>query len=413
MTIKKKITATSLKQLTLEERRLNDTEIAGFHALMSKAGKVTYYLYYRIDGKQVNYKLGLASEITPAQARDLAKTKAGEVAKGNDVQEIKKQAREDNLRRKHLKLSTFLNERYLPFLTMRNPKTSERTIKHLLSRFKFLLDKDLSQITAWEIEKWRSKERKLGKAAGTINYTVNSLKGALSRAVEWGLIESHELSKVKAIKADNTRVRYLNEAEEKRLRHALKERDWKIREARRSANEHRSIRRYDTMPSLDDVAFADYVEPLVLLAINTGLRRGELLGLEWSDVFFGERFLQVKASNAKSKLSRTMPLNNEAFNVLTKWREQTPASRYLFEGKEAGKPLTDVKKPWATVLDIAMIEGFNFHDLRHHFASKLVMAGVDLNTVRELLGHADLKMTLRYAHLAPEHKAAAVNLIGK
>nr|WP_244276027.1 site-specific integrase [Enterovibrio norvegicus] len=104
-------------------------------------------------------------------------------------------------------------------------------------------------------------------------------------------------------------------------------------------------------------------------------------------------------------------LNNEAYNALTNWREQNQTSRYLFEGKN-GVPLKEVKKPWATVLDLAQIQGFNFHDLRHHFASKLVMAGVDLNTVRELLGHADLKMTLRYAHLAPEHKAAAVNLIG-
>lgn len=159
------------------------------------------------------------------------------------------------------------------------------------------------------------------------------------------------------------------------------------------------------------MALADYAEPLLILAMNTGLRRGELLGLEWTDVSFVGRFLKVKASNAKSKLSRTMPLNNEALEVLKKWRGQNSTTRFLFEGKEAGKAITDVKKTWGTVLDIAMINGFNFHDPRHHFASKLVMAGVDLNTVRELLGHADLKMTLRYAHLAPEHKAA-VNLIG-
>lgn len=411
MAIKKKITASTIKKLTIEDKRINDTEILGFHARISSVGRVVYYLYYRIDGKQANFRLGAASDITPAQARDLAKEKMGEVAKGNDVQEIKKQVRQENIRKKHLKLSVFLNERYMPFLLTRNPKTADRTLKHLLSRFYFLMDKELDQITAWEIEKWRSEERKIGKAPATINYTVNSLKGALSRAVEWGLIDSHELSKVKTLKADNSRVRYLTESEEKRLRHAIKERDWKARLARRSANEHREIRHTELFPTLDDVEFVDYVEPLILVAINTGLRRGELLSLTWSDVSLSGRYVQIKGGNAKSQKGRTVPLNNEAFNTLDKWRKQNPNSRYLYEGK-TGVPLTDVKKPWATVMNLAQIDAFNFHDLRHHFASKLVMAGVDLNTVRELLGHADLKMTLRYAHLAPEHKAAAVNLIG-
>lgn len=72
-----------------------------------------------------------------------------------------------------------------------------------------------------------------------------------------------------------------------------------------------------------------------------------------------------------------------------------------------------IKKAWKGVLKAANVSAFRFHDLRHTFASKLVMAGVDLNTVRELLGHKSITMTLRYAHLAPEHKAAAVETIVK
>jgi site-specific recombinase XerD len=70
--------------------------------------------------------------------------------------------------------------------------------------------------------------------------------------------------------------------------------------------------------------------------------------------------------------------------------------------------MTTLKTSWAKVVTTAKLQDFTFHDLRHTFASKLVQAGVDLNTVRELLGHSDIKMTLRYAHLAPEHQAAAV-----
>ena len=90
--------------------------------------------------------------------------------------------------------------------------------------------------------------------------------------------------------------------------------------------------------------------------------------------------------------------------ALRLWRIKTGGQGAVFG-------LTDIKKSFASLLKLAEIQNFRFHDLRHHFASKLVMAGIDLNTVRELLGHVDIRMTLRYSHLAPEHKAAAVEVL--
>jgi integrase len=92
------------------------------------------------------------------------------------------------------------------------------------------------------------------------------------------------------------------------------------------------------------------------------------------------------------------------------WQESREAE-YVFGGAEEVKPLVAIRKTWVAVLQAAAVNRFRFHDLRHTFASKLVTAGVDRNTVRELLGHKSVAMTLRYAHLAPEHKAAAVEVL--
>ncbi|ALS99319.1 site-specific integrase [Lacimicrobium alkaliphilum] len=411
MAKREKITISSIKALTVQDQRVNDTEVPGFHARISPAGKITYYLFYRINGKQVNYKLGIHGEVTPAQARDLAKAKAGEVANGIDVQAAKKQARKQTQLAKLTRLGTFLDEKYLPWLETRNSKTAERTVKTIKAGFPDLLGKQLSAINAWTIEKWRNEKRKTGVKPATINSYVNPLKGAMSRAVEWGLIESHDLNKVKALRTDNKVVRYLDKVEEASLLDTLRKRDARIKAERENGNLFRQQRGYPLLPELRDKHFADHLEPIVLLAMNTGMRRGELFSLRWENVNLVNDYLTVIADNAKSGKSRHIPLNHKAKQALIQWQQDTQGTGYVFEG-EPGKPITDIKKGWIKVLTEAEIENFRFHDLRHHFASKLVMAGADLNTVRELLGHGNLEMTLRYAHLAPEHKAAAVNLIG-
>ena len=381
MAIKTKITITSIKNLIPEDKRLNDTEISGFHARITPSGLITYYLFYRLNGKQVNYRLGIDGQMSPAQARDLAKNKIAEVTQGVDVQAVRKH---DRTKTKYSKFSTlrfFLEEKYAPWLKSRNPKTAEKTIKAFESSFPTLMDFQLSDINAWEIEKWRNKRLADGVKPATTNRQINTIKGCLSRAVEWGAIDSHDLRKVKTLTVDNSKVRYLSKDEETRLRENLQTCD------------------------------TDFLKVIVLLALNTGMRKGELLSLEWNHVNFENKILTVDFQNAKSGSTRHLPLNTQAFNTLSEWQQKTDGIGFVFKDKNH-QPLKDFPYLWGGLLEKAEITNFRFHDLRHHFASKLVMASVDLNTVRELLGHSDLKMTLRYAHLAPEHKAAAVNLIG-
>jgi integrase len=411
MAKREKITNSCIKALIVQDKRVNDTEISGFHALISPKGKITYYLFYRFADKQVNYKLGQHGHITPAQARDLAKAKSGEVTNGVDVQDSKKQAKRETLKAKHTKLELFLDNTYFEWLQTRNPKTASKTIKVIKTGFPQFLESQLINITSWEVEKWRAEKRRANMKPATVNSYVNPLKGAMSRAVEWGLIENHDLQKVKALKVDNSRVRFLDKEEESALSDALRMRDKRIKSERDNGNKFRQQRNYPLLPELRNYNFADHLEPLVLLAINTGMRKGELLNLNWKNVNMVNNVIKVIADDAKSGKARYIPLNLIARAALDGWQKDTKDQGSVFEGA-ANKPITDIKKAWGNLLIEADITDFNFHDLRHHFASKLVMAGVDLNTVRELLGHANLDMTIRYAHLAPEHKAAAVNLIG-
>jgi integrase len=221
------------------------------------------------------------------------------------------------------------------------------------------------------------------------------------------------LARIRPLRLDRRGVvRYLSADEERRLREALDARDARRRGERESANVWRRQRGYSEWPSLP--RYTDHLTPIVLLALNTGLRRGELFGLRWSEIAVGRAMLTVRGEGAKNAQTRHVPLNTEAVDIVRTWRECVASlnpgevREHVFAGTDGDRPLADLKKGWAPVVRAAAIGHFRFHDCRHHFASRLVQAGVDLNTVRELLGHSDMKMVLRYAHLAPENTAAAV-----
>ena len=305
-------------------------------------------------------------------------------------------------------LGAFLRDHYAPWARA-ELKGADQYLERIERVFATALPRALVTVdSAWVERWWTERLRTTTPGGGTISKAtawrdLASLRSVLSKAVKWGMVDTNPLLRLRVKAAQpRTVVRFLSAAEEQRLRKALADRDAAAVSARASANEWRQVRKRMPLPAIELGAYGDHLTPVVLLALNTGLRRGELLSLQWSDINLDARMLTVRREQAKSGKQRHVPLNAEALAVLTTWKTCGPVDGSVFG-------VASVKSAWESLLVAAEVESFRFHDLRHHFASRLVMAGVDLNTVRELLGHADLAMTLRYAHLAPEHLAAAVN----
>jgi integrase len=231
-------------------------------------------------------------------------------------------------------------------------------------------DLQLSEITPLIIDGYISQRAASLKPA-TVNRDVVVLRHMFVKAIAWGKALANPVAHVKPLRVDNRRLRYLS---------------------------------HEETPRLLRVADED-LRPLLITALHTGLRRGELFALTWQDVDF--RLGVIRVVHTKNGERREIPMTNTLRETLLKLPRRL-ASGYVFPGK-TGHGLVDIRKCFHRALREAGIEGFVFHDLRHTFASYLVMAGVDLITVKEFLGHKDLKMTLRYAHLAPDYKRAAIS----
>jgi integrase len=388
---------TKLKS-TNKQYDVRDAKLKGFLIRVSATGKMSYVCQYG-RGKRIN--IGPVGVMTPAQARDIATAILGDAAKGLDPRTKK------NF---NITLKYFIEHEYSPWI-IAHRKVGVQTLSHIKRCFVSIFgNKSLNDLTPALFDQWRTQRLKEGSSKETVNRYIANFKAALSKAVLWGFIDVHPLEKLKLIKVDKIgKVRFLSHHEETRLRHVLKTRDEDLKVKRDSGNQWKKDRSQASkcLPDLKQFDFADHMTPMVLISINTGLRQGELFSLRWDNVSLDRALLTIEGAYAKSGKTRHLPLNKEALYALETWSNKSKKERFVFPSKN-GQPFDNVKKAWSKILSLAQITNFRWHDMRHHFASKLVMAAVDLNTVRELLGHADMTMTLRYAHLAPEHKANAV-----
>jgi integrase len=226
-----------------------------------------------------------------------------------------------------------------------------------------LADVTAARISAWKAERLAAKNPRTGEpyAAATINRPLATLRHLLRIAhEEWGVLSA--APRVRLEREPEGRIRWLEPDEEVRLMDAC----------RASRSPH--------------------LAGIVTVAMETGMRRGELLGLTWDRVDFSRNVIRLEVT--KSGKRREVPMRQAVYNVLA----GLPGER---EGRVWRQ--RKIRTAFDSAVVAAKLDDFRFHDLRHHFASWFVMRGGSLQALKELLGHADLKMTLRYAHLAPEH----------
>jgi|CXWL01.1.fsa_nt_gi integrase len=229
----------------------------------------------------------------------------------------------------------------------------------------------LHEITTLGIERYKNDQMKLVSPA-TINRRLARLKALYNKAIEWGKFNGENpVKKVKFFRENNGRVRYLETEEITKLISNCK----------------------------------GNLRAIVIIAVNTGMRRSEIFGLKWVDIDFRRNLIYLLKTKNGEK--REVCINENVKNALIGVRKH-PKSPYIFCYKD-GSPVKDIRKPWFKALKDSGITEFHFHDLRHTFCSQLMMGGANIIDVKELVGHKTLAMTLRYSHLSRNHKQKTVD----
>lgn len=390
-----------------------DSEIRSFVVIVRKTGKYFYYEYRtRGEVKHRKHPLGKWGNITAVQARKLAKDAAARVAQGIDLQEEKKAIRTEAKRKQKSTLRAFLHDGYK---AVTPEKTATPAIDRIEKHFPDLLDKQMSEITAWKVEQW--KRAYPGKPGGA-NRVLSSLRGVLTKAVKAGLLDKSPMPDVKKVKEDkNRKIRALSEDQEQALREALDRREEKQKAERERMIEHCRTRKREA-PAAYTGTFTDHLKPMVILTIKTGLRRGEVFNLKVSDIDLKNRWLTVRGeaddttTGSKSGQTRHIPLTDEAFAVLVAWLNQTSNKGLVFPSPKTGERFDNISNAWEKLREDAGLPEIRFHDLRHTYGTRLARLHVDLVTIKNLMGHESLDTTARYLHSDNETMKAAAALLG-
>lgn len=352
------------------ETEYSDAGCIGLRLRVGKNGRRFFQHRYLFLGRKMCLAIGEFPAVSVQDARQIVNEHKSLLARGKDPSTERHRAKSDQTFEEFAK-------QYLDF-AKQHKKTWDDDKNQIEKRLNPVLGRlRLSSISTKDVAMLHAKEKERTTAC-TANHLLATLRTVLNLAVKWGLLEKNPTDGLGKFREGPLRERYLSREELPRFLRALEEEN-------------------DTLS-----------KAAILLLLYTGCRRNEIMSLRWDQVRLDEGRLYLPLT--KNGRSRTVHLNRRALEVLEDMvvrrddDERTRGSEYVFPSRKGTKKgyLYDLRIPLQKACAIAGIENFRTHDLRHTFASIAVSSGADLYAVQRLLGHCDISMTQRYAHLAAD-----------
>jgi integrase len=356
------------------------TKHLGVYELKSETKKhnrkadVCFYVTYKHDGKKIWEKVGWASEGYSAKlASELRGDRVRSIRHGEELPKEKVQA-------PYFKEVAKKYNEWVEKNKSRSGRDDKYLYKnHLAPAFD---DKSLNEISSFDLERLKNKLIKEGYAPGTVKHCLVLIRQIFNKAIQWGFFEGkNPIKGVKLPVLRNQRERFLTYDEANLILGELKNK-------------------------------SEQLHDMALLSLHCGLRAGEIFNLKGQDIDFENELINV--ADPKNRESRKAYMTNAVKEVLSARKTSSP-DEFVFKDKKHSGKINSISQTFSrAVKNLGLNDGITdprqkitFHSLRHTFASWLALQGETILTIRELLGHKTLDMTMRYAHLIPEQKRRA------
>jgi len=330
----------------------------------------TFYVRFKRNGKTAYDRLGTIKELTLVQARKQATQKKVEHAK-----EAKMAPKEKPVLGE-MTLDTFMTDHYFPHAMLHKRSwVRDDQLYRIRIKPKFG-DTKLCDITRYQVQQFQNDLSTSGLSPASQDHHIKLVRHVLNKAVEWEFAERNVLKGVKLLNVEN---------------------------------QLHDVATDEQLQRLVEVLRTDHNRPvcnILMFLLSTGARLGEALTATWDQVDMEKGLWTIPASTAKSKKSRTVPLNESALWVLG---EASKMKRFdaIFANPATGKPFTTITRVWYRLRKAAGIEKMRIHSCRHQFADLVISSGRSLYDVQVLLGHSDPRVSQRYARLSMHTLRAA------